>query len=120
VGKLGRTLIALVEDDPLVRVPYAGALEHEGYAVVAAANGPEALAMLEDRSIDLVLMDVVLPGRLDGIGVAKEALRVNPRLKVIFTSGTRPAEDVSAMGPFLAKPFRIAELTDLIERTLGG
>ena len=117
--KAGRRLIALVDDDPLLRVPIAHGLDAAGYAVIGAASGPEAIELLEDRDVDLALVDMKLPGRLDGVGAVREAKRFNPDLKVIFVSGRPPVEDVSALGTFLSKPFTVGDLVILIERLIG-
>ena len=117
--KSGRRVIALIEDDPLVRVPLAQGLDGAGYFVIGAATGPEALALLEDADIDLALVDIKLPGRLDGLGVIRAALRTNPKLRAILMSGQRPSEDVSAMGPFITKPFRLPDLLALVADVIG-
>src|SRR5215813_10315651 len=90
--KLGRPLIALVEDQPLIRVPLAQGLDLAGYTVIGAANGAEALALLEDRDIDVAIIDINLPGHLDGLVVLREARRSNPALKAILISGQPPDE----------------------------
>jgi DNA-binding response OmpR family regulator len=118
--KSGRPVIALVEDEPLLRVPLAQGLDAAGFTVIAAANGPEALALLEDRDIDVTVIDIKLPGRIDGLAVIHEARRSNPGLKAIVISGRRPDEDLSEVGVFLAKPFRLGELIDLLQQALAA
>jgi DNA-binding response OmpR family regulator len=113
-------LIALIEDDPLIRVPIAYALQAAGFDVVAAASGAEGLTLLEDRQIDVAVIDVVLPGRISGVAMVKEARRLNPTLRVIFTSGLPLPEDAAGIGLFLPKPFRIAELVDMLRDAIGG
>jgi CheY-like chemotaxis protein len=107
-------LVALIEDEPLVRVPLARMLGDAGFVVVAAATGPEGLSMLDDPRVDVAVVDIRLPGRMDGVAVAREAQRRNPGLKMILTSGAPPDEDVAAIGAFLPKPFRVEQLIDLI------
>ena len=118
--RAGRRIIALVDDNPLLRVPLAQTLDAAGYTVIGAANGPEAVALLEDADIDVGLVDIKLPGRLDGVGVVRQAKRANPALKVIFISGQPPREDLSSLGAFLAKPFRFGELVQAIERLIAA
>jgi DNA-binding response OmpR family regulator len=109
-----RHVIALIEDDPLVRVPLAQGLDVAGYTVIAAASGPEALEVLIDPAIDVALIDIRLPGRLDGIAVVREARRHNPTLQAIFMSGRPPPEDIADLGVFLPKPFRVSELVTVL------
>ncbi|SRR5258706_234853 len=112
-------VVALIEDDPLVRVPLAHGLQAAGFEVVSAASGPEALAVLDDPRIAVAVVDVKLPGRIDGLGVVREARRRNPGLKAILTSGAAPPGDLGDLGPFLPKPFRVPELVAAIRHLLG-
>jgi DNA-binding NtrC family response regulator len=116
-----RPTIALIEDDPLVRAALATAISDASYTVVSAASGAEGLAVLESRPIDLAIIDIVIPGRLNGIDIVREAKRFNPDLRVIFTSGhpVPPGVNLSALGgSFLAKPARVPALLAEIERKL--
>lgn len=85
----GRETILLCEDDEHVRAYSREALEQLGYRVVAAADGPEALAALEadGPSIDLLFTDVVLPGGMSGADVAQAAHERLPGLRTLFASG---------------------------------
>lgn len=118
--KLGQPTIALIEDDPLVRTTFARAIDDASYNVIAAANGTEGLALLDDhrRVIDLAIIDIRLPGLLDGVAVAREAKRQDPNLRVIFTSGWPPHVDISDLGEFMAKPARIPTVLEAIARQL--
>jgi two-component system cell cycle sensor histidine kinase/response regulator CckA len=115
-----RPIIALIEDEPAVRTALAAGIDYAGYTVVSAASGVEALALLEDPATDVAIIDIVLPGRLDGIAAAREAKRHNPGLRVIFTSGRPPPQGVGDLGEFVAKPFRLATLLEAIARQLGA
>ena len=117
---MGGPRLALIEDDPMLRGPIARDLHAAGYEVVAAASGPEGLALLNDPKIVLAIVDVRLPGRIDGPGVIREARQRNPLLKAIMTSGVSPQDDLSDIGPFLPKPFRIGDLLDAIRRLLDS
>jgi len=118
-----RPTIALIEDDPMVRMALARAIDDADYNVLSAASGAEGLALLEehDRVIDLAVVDVVLPGRLDGIALVREAHRRHPGLRVILTSGhpAPPEVDLTGFGEFVAKPTRVPALLATIERQLG-
>jgi len=115
-----RPTIALIEDDPLVRTALAIAISDASYDVVSAAGGAEGLAVLESRPIDLAIIDIRIPGRMNGIDIVREARRYNPDLRVIFTSGFPPPDGVnlSALGSFMAKPARVPSLLAEIERRL--
>jgi DNA-binding response OmpR family regulator len=118
--KSGRPTIALIEDDPMLRSVIAAAIDDANYNVVSAAGGAEGLAVLESRTIDLAIIDIVLPGRMNGIDVVREARRYNPELRVILTSGHPPPPglDLSTLGEFMAKPARIPALLATIARHL--
>jgi DNA-binding NtrC family response regulator len=102
--------ILLVEDNELVRGATERILASLGYTVIAAKDGWAALAALgEDVDIELLFTDLVLPGNLDGLALAKKARELRPGLRVCLASGySRQAGDV-ATDPdinFIAKPFR--------------
>lgn len=116
---MSNPIVALIEDDPLLRAPLAYALHGAGFDVVSAANGPEALSMLlEDRRVSVAVVDICLPGRMDGLTVLREARRFNPKLKALITSGAPPDEETGA--PFLSKPFRPEQLVEAIRSLLDS
>ena len=121
--KSDRPTIALIEDDPSVRTAIARAIDAADYNVISAASGAEGLALLDEHhdAIDVAIIDIVLPGRIDGIALVREAKRLNPRLRVIFTSGYPPPSDVdlTPLGAFMAKPARLPTLLENIESQLG-
>jgi two-component system cell cycle sensor histidine kinase/response regulator CckA len=118
--KPGRPTIALIEDELLLRIATARAIDDAGYNVISAASGVEGLALLRDYSIDLAVIDIILPGRLDGVQMINEARQENPNLRAVFISGRPPAHELqlTAIGPFLQKPYRHAELLSVIDRML--
>ena len=83
----GNESVLVVDDDPLVRSAVVAVLESQGYRVLDAANGEEALAFLEARGkgVDLMIVDIVLAG-INGREVARRARSIHP-VKVLFTSG---------------------------------
>src|SRR5438552_13345428 len=92
--------ILLVDDSEEVRLMFAEYLDYQGYDVVHAADGEEALRQVQSDSVDLVVLDRLLP-TLDGLAVLK-ALRVSRRgkgLPVILRSGLTGVSDRgSALG----------------------
>jgi CheY-like chemotaxis protein len=80
--------ILVVEDDDSLRRHAAEMLHELGYRVIEAPSGAAALSMLDGNpGIDLLFTDVVMPGTVNGRSLADEALRKQPKLKVLFTTG---------------------------------
>jgi len=81
-------LVLVVEDDPDVRDYTVEMVGDLGYSVLSAADGASALRLLDShREISLLFTDVGLPGGMNGRQLAEQALRRQPRLKVLFTTG---------------------------------
>ncbi|HUK58401.1 MAG TPA: PAS domain S-box protein [Stellaceae bacterium] len=119
----GSETVLVVEDDHGVRDFAASVLRELGYRVLEASSGDSALQLLERiEAIDLLFTDVVMPGRLNGVDLAREALDRRADLRVLFTSGytTRlvekgwPAEDVE----LLRKPYRSVDLAERVRTVL--
>lgn len=119
----GREAVLVVEDDPLVRDHVAMQLRALGYSTLSAADGREAIAVLEsDRPIDLLFTDVVMPGGISGPELAAEAARIRPGLPVLFASGYA---DPAVVEPgaidclrLLSKPYRRLELARAVRSAL--
>ncbi|MGO4410956.1 PAS domain-containing protein [Brevundimonas sp. 2YAF1] len=116
--------ILVVEDDPLVRDHVVRQLRAVGYCIVLAADGPEALACLqEEPGFDLMFTDVVMPGGMDGQELARQARAIAPDLRVLFTSGfIGPLDAASRIpaGQWLCKPYRRQELITRVREILLG
>jgi signal transduction histidine kinase len=86
----GNESVLVVDDDPLVRSAVVAVLEAQGYRVLDAASGEEALAFMEARGkpVDLLVVDIVLSG-MNGRELARRAQTIHPT-KVLFTSGHTP------------------------------
>jgi PAS domain S-box-containing protein len=84
----GSERILVVEDNDDVREIPVGILRNQGYQVVEAENGEEAIKNLQDGPpFDLLFTDMILPGGMSGVKVAEYAKRIQPDIKVIFTTG---------------------------------
>jgi PAS domain S-box-containing protein len=84
----GSETILIVEDDDMVRTYVESQLASLGYRVLTTRNGQEALEVLhQDRPVDLLFTDVVMPGGMNGPQLAEAARRLRPTLKVLYTSG---------------------------------
>jgi two-component system cell cycle response regulator CpdR len=118
---MARILVA--EDDEAMRRFLAGALRRAGHDVESAADGAEAMRILEQKQFDLLLADVVMPG-LDGIELARRATRGNQRLEVMFITGfaavaLRAREGLPGTPKVLSKPFHLKDLIQQIDQMVG-
>jgi signal transduction histidine kinase/ActR/RegA family two-component response regulator len=118
-----RLRILVVEDDGDVIGATAETLRDAGFDVITAATGAEALAVLRsDAGVDLLFTDVMMPGGLDGVELAKAGLKARPNLKVLLTSGYSESL-LEARGPLhnlpiLAKPYHRDELLNRLQALL--
>ena len=125
-GKVSPARILVVEDNSAVRDTVIRTLERSGYDVTAMPNGDAALeAFGREPAFDLVLTDVVMPGRLQGPDLAKEIRALDPEARIIFMSGYASQANIDEHGLAigqrrLTKPIRKADLIDAIEGALGG
>jgi DNA-binding response OmpR family regulator len=114
------TSVLLVDDDPDIRRILQFTLAAEGYEVNTAADGDEAVAMAADLVPDVMLLDVMMPGR-DGYGVLEE-VRANPEtqaIRVLMLSAKATDDDVWAgwragADCYLTKPFDITQILEFV------
>lgn len=121
----GETIL-VVEDNPDVSRVTCERLAALGYTVRPVENATAALAALADGgSIDLVFSDIVMPGELSGIELARRLRAADPSRRIVLTSGFAE-EIVRGEGrpplefPVLRKPYALAELADAIADALGA
>jgi DNA-binding response OmpR family regulator len=120
VAKACRVLI--VEDEFLIRLTLAEVLADEGYTVIEAETGDEAVKLLEaGPPIDVLLTDIQLPGQLDGKALVRHVRTTQPDLPVIFMTG-RP-DTMEGRGPdakeiYVAKPYLPSEICAAVRRML--
>jgi two-component system response regulator CpxR len=121
-----RARILLVDDDLMITQLITDMLTLDGYDVDTAPNGIAALKKVEGRSYDLILTDLHMP-EMDGVGFYQELIRrqAHPPERIIFLTGTSGESDehrlVQATGrPLLPKPFNVAELLEIVRKTLGA
>jgi NO-binding membrane sensor protein with MHYT domain/nitrogen-specific signal transduction histidine kinase/CheY-like chemotaxis protein len=121
----GSERILVVEDEDAVRAIVGEQLRGLGYDVKLAGDAEEALALLRDHPFDLVLTDVVMPGRLNGKALADEVVRSWPGTRVVFMSGYSENAllndgrlDSGVM--LLAKPHQKADLARIIRSALSS
>jgi len=122
----GSESVLLVDDDDIVRATVGLMLEDLGYTVLEAASGAEALAVLRrGDKIDLLFTDVVMPGPVSGRQLADEARKLDPALRVLFTSGYTENAIVhhGRLDPgleLLSKPYSREQLAAKLRRVLDG
>ncbi|MCU0663221.1 MAG: response regulator [Myxococcota bacterium] len=114
--------ILLIDDDPLVRSTCRRILEHAGYLIVTAGDGATALGLLDSNdAIDLVVMDLVMPG-MNGAAVLDELHRSSTQIPVVvmsgYTDGMLTNELHSRLAGFLSKPFSASRLTSMVGQAL--
>jgi CheY-like chemotaxis protein len=116
--------VLIVEDEFLVRLTLMEALADEGFEVVEAATGDEALTLLQsDPGIGLLMTDVQLPGSLNGLGLARAAREQRPDLPVVYMTGRPDALAGALASPrdaFIAKPYLPSEVAATVRRMTGG
>lgn len=112
--------ILLVDDDNDVRDYTAHILEEAGYAVRTAAHAREAETLVATEPVDLLITDIVMPGR-NGVELAQAVDRLWPGAKVLFTTGyTRHiAPDLLEDAEILDKPYQRDALLHAVRRVLG-
>ncbi len=117
--------VMLVEDDDLVRGEVRRQLIALGCEVAAFSDPRTALdALTGDRAVDLLMTDVVMPGEMNGRQLADHARLLRPNLPVLFSSGHTEdpilnGEGKRALGAFLPKPYRRADLARALSELLS-
>ncbi|WP_207540347.1 histidine kinase famiy protein [Sabulicella rubraurantiaca] len=122
----GRETVLLVEDQQDVGDLAETVLEDFGYQVLRASNAQEALAVLEgEKRVDLLFTDLIMPGGMNGVVLARLARRSRPRLKVLLTTGyaEMSLERIEAGGSefdVIQKPYRRSELAAKVRMVIDG
>ena len=113
--------ILIVEDEFLIRLTLSEALTDDGFEVVEAATGAEALGAMS-ADVAVLVADMQLPGGMNGAEVARRARLVKPDLPVIYMTG-RPDSAAAAATPrdaFIAKPYLPSDVCATVRRMLGS
>ena len=120
-GVIGPPVILLVEDDVLVRLATAELLRDEGYVVLEAVDGREALALIETgHPMDLVITDIRMPGGIDGMKLSMEVKAMRANLPVMLFSSHLPGDALHGADAFLQKPYEPKELFSLVNKMVGA
>lgn len=121
-GAGGASRVLFVDDDPLVRAMAGAILQALGWEVIHACSGEEAASLLQscgDRQVpvDVVIMDIVMPGGMSGVDALQHLRQIDPRVRVIASSGffDRGGEEICSELGFsgvLAKPYSPEQLSE--------
>lgn len=116
-------LVLVVDDDSGIRDVLADALDLEGYEVILASNGREALARVDETTPALIVLDIMMPG-MDGFAVAADLERraMRPGVPIlVLTADGRAAEKAARMGAegYIQKPFAVSALLQEVARIVG-
>jgi two-component system cell cycle sensor histidine kinase/response regulator CckA len=118
--------VLLVEDDDDLRTLLCRALRQRGYTVIDAPDGPSALLLVRQRDIplDVLVSDVIMPGGMSGLDLAKSAVSERPDIKVVLMSGhprSGPSgEDIEPLSmSYLDKPFTVDVLAAKVREVLA-
>jgi PAS domain S-box-containing protein len=116
-GLAGTGNVLLIEDNPDVANASAGFLEQLGYSVLWASDAETALKEVERDGIDLIVSDIVMPGSIDGLRLARIIRDKHPDLPILLTTGYSDAAlKVGSEFPILNKPYLIHELSGAIAK----
>jgi CheY-like chemotaxis protein len=123
-----RPTILLVDDMQDVRISFRMVLEQNGFAVLDTWEPREALAMLEDHPVDVALIDLYMPGEMDGLGLIKALRDLGRKLPIIAISGAPHVAHEACLrtarlggaDAVLTKPIPANELVKAVRRVMGS
>lgn len=112
--------VLIVEDDSNQRALYHEELSDEGYRVVAAADGREALTLAREHRPDLVVLDINMPG-MDGLDTLSHLLEINSRLPVVINTAYASYQESFtswSADAYLVKSSDLSEMKQVVKRLL--
>jgi CheY-like chemotaxis protein len=117
--------VLLVEDEDVLRLAVSKMLRKNGFSVIEAKDGSAAIDLIcgQNDDIGVILLDVTLPGR-SSREVIQESQRIRPDIKIVLTSAygremVVPSLAAPQVTGFIRKPFRLADLVQLLRETLS-
>ncbi len=120
----GSETILLVDDEQVIRELGKEALEKQGYSVLVAESGQQAIEMYSSQkgAIELVILDIIMPG-MDGLETCMRLREIDPCLKIFISSGYSHDESTykyfcNQVDGFLQKPYKIDELARMVRQVL--
>ena len=122
--------IIIMDDEEMIRSMVEMALLHIGYEVVSAKDGDEALLLYKEAKkagtpIDLIIMDLTIPGGMGGENAVKEIHKIDPEAKVIVSSGYSNDPVMANFNEYgfcaaLIKPFHVRELMECVSKAISS
>jgi CheY-like chemotaxis protein len=113
--------VLLVEDNPDVASASTSLLEQLGYSVQWVPNADAALQAIEKDGIDVVFSDIVMPGHLDGLGLARMIKQKRPNLPILLATGySEAAQNARFDFPILRKPYQMHDLSRALAELTRG
>jgi DNA-binding response OmpR family regulator len=116
--------ILVVDDEETIRIVVADALQDRGYSVQAVANAEQALQACAETAFDLALIDLKMPGTMDGMGLLAEIRRRSSKMVIIVMTGYGTLESAVAAlrqgaHDYIAKPASLAQIIESVQRGLA-
>ena len=112
-------VVLVVENDVLLRLVTASNLRDAGFEVIEAANSAEAIRILDRIPVDVLFSDIDMPGKMDGLALAKWVHQRQVDTTIILTSGgERPLGDAREYATFLPKPYAVTDVEHLLRIVL--
>ncbi len=120
----GETIL-IVDDTELQRNICSSILEKLRYKVTSVSSGEEAIEYLRKRPVDLLVLDMIMPGHMDGLETYEKVVTIQPGLKAIIVSGFAQSERVETalalgVGGYVRKPYTIEQLAVVVKNELGS
>ena len=115
--------ILIVDDQFGIRILLNEVLQKEGYNIFQAANGIQAQEIAKKHSLDLVLLDMKIPG-MDGIEILRRMKKIEPNIRVIIMTAygeldmIQEARELGALAHF-AKPFDISDIRQAVKQYIS-
>ena len=122
----GCETILVVEDEEEIRFLTTAMLRNEGYKILEASNGQEAVSVIQQstESVDLLFTDIAMPGEMNGVQAAARVQALKPNIKLLFTTGyamgSVPDIELTEEYPVLNKPYQPEDLMLKIRQVLDG
>lgn len=112
--------VLILDDESIVGERLKASLERAGFAVDSFSSSREALARLREESYDILVTDLKMPAP-DGLEIMRAARQLRPGIKSVIITGFATKETAetslrSGASEFIAKPFKISQLKDLLEK----
>jgi DNA-binding NtrC family response regulator len=114
-------VVLIVENDVLLRLVTASNLRDAGFELLEAANCAEAIRILDFIPVDVLFSDIDMPGKIDGLALAKWVHRSQADTRIILTSGaTGGLGGVEEYASFLPKPYANKDVEHLVRSVLSS